>query len=72
MPIFGTKTALFGHSLPKMPYLDIFELEFVKNYCHIWNQHPQIMLIEKFCEKAKILKFETKSALFKYFWARIL
>ena len=30
------------------------------------------MLIAKFSEKAKILKFETKNALFEYFWARIL
>ena len=27
---------------PKMPFLGIVKLEFEKNYCHIWIQHPQI------------------------------
>ena len=26
----------------KLSYLGIFRLEFGKNYCHIWNQHPQV------------------------------
>ena len=38
---------------PKMPYLGIFGLEVLKNYCHIWNQHPWIYLTAKFCEKNK-------------------
>ena len=71
-PKFGTKNALFWYFWTKMAYLGIFGLEFYKYYCHIWNQHPQICLIAKFCEKEKIPKFGTKNALFGYFWARIL
>ena len=37
-----------------------------------WNQHPQICLIARFCEKTKIPKLGTKNSLFEYFWARIL
>ena len=55
-----------------MPYLNIFGLEFKKNYCHISNQHPQICQIAKFCEETKLPKFGTKNALFRYFWDRIL
>ena len=40
--------------------------------CHIWNQNPWICLIAKYCEIMKMPKFGTKSALFGYFWARIL
>ena len=43
----------------------------LKNYCHIWNQHPWICLIAKFHEKIKIPKIGTKNALFGYFWAEI-
>ena len=50
-----------------MPYLDIFGLEFKKNYCNISNQHPQICQIAKFCEKTKMPKFGTKNALFGFF-----
>ena len=32
MPKFGTKSALFGY----------FWARILKNYCHIWDQHPQI------------------------------
>ena len=71
MPKFWTKNALFGYFWPKMSYLGIFGLDFWKYYCHIWNQHPQIYLIAKFCEKTNIPKFGTKNALFGYFWARI-
>ena len=39
-----------------MPDLGIFGLEFESNICQIWNQHPQIRLTAKFCEKAKIPK----------------
>ena len=42
-----------------------------KNYCHTWNQHPQISLLAKFCEKTKMPKFGTKTSLFGYFWGRI-
>ena len=47
-----------------MPYLGTFGLEFEKNYCHIWNQHPQICLISKFRKKAKMAKVGTKNDLF--------
>ena len=50
----------------------IFGLEFEKKYCHIWNQHPRICLNAKFREKTKMPKFGSKSALFGYFYARIL
>ena len=32
MPKFGIKNALFGY----------FSARILKNYCYIWNQHPQI------------------------------
>ena len=86
----------------------------LNKYCHIWNHHPWICLLEKFAEKIKIpifetmvywitlnkkleqilfylksapsnlshskilqkknkiLKFQTKNALFGYFWLKIL
>ena len=66
---FGTRNALFEYSWPKMLPLGIFVLEFQKNYCHIWNQHPWIFLIAKFCEKIKLPKFKTTNALFGYFWS---
>ena len=62
MPKFGTKNALFGY----------FWVRILKNYCHIWNQHPRIRIITKFGEKMKFPKFETKNALHEYFYARIL
>ena len=58
---FGTTNALFGCLWPNI----------LKNYCHIWNQHPQIAVIAKFLEIMKMAKFGTKNALFRYFWARI-
>ena len=69
---FGSKIALFEYFCPKMPYLGIFGLECLNNYCHIWNQHPQICLIAKFRQKTKMPKFGTKNALFGCFWAKIL
>ena len=62
MPKFGTKNALFGYCWDRI----------LKNYCHIWNQHPQVCLTAKFCEKTKMPKFGTKNALFGYFWDRKL
>ena len=44
MPKFGTKNALFGDFLPRIPHLDIFGLEFQKYYRHIWNQQTQLSL----------------------------
>ena len=38
------KAAVIFEISTKMPYLDIFGQEFWKNYCHIWNLHPQICL----------------------------
>ena len=48
-------------------YLGIFQLEFEKSHCGIWNRHPQIFLRAKFCAKIKILKVRTKNVLFGYF-----
>ena len=54
-----------------MPYLGIFGLEFEKNCCHIWNQHPQKLSNCKFREKTKMSKLGTKNVWFGYFWAGI-
>ena len=43
-----------------MPYFGIFGLEVGKNYCHIWNQHPQICLVANFAKKKKSLNFGPK------------
>ena len=43
----------------------------LKNFCHIWNQHPQICLFVSFQEKTKLPKFGTKNAWFGYFWVGI-
>ena len=63
---FGTKHALFWYFWPKKFYLVIFGLEFQKkkkkNYCHVWNRHPPICLIAKFCGKTKMPNFKTKNA----------
>ena len=45
---------------------------FKKNCCNVWNQHPQIFLIAKFCEKTKTPKFGIKNTIFGYFWLKIL
>ena len=58
---FGTKNALFKY----------FWARIIKNYCYIWNQHPQICQIAKVREKMKMPKFGTKNVLFVYFWAGI-
>ena len=52
---------------PKMQFFGIFGLEFKKNYCHIWNRHPQVCLFAKFHGKTKMPKFGTKNAWFGYF-----
>ena len=61
MPKFGAKNALFGY----------FWAGISKNYCHISNQHLQVCLMAKFCNKMKISKVGIKNALFGYFWDRI-
>ena len=53
MPKFGTKNAWFWYFWPRV----------WKEYCHIWNQHPRICLIAKFCQKAKMPKFGIKNCL---------
>ena len=53
----GIKNALFGY----------FCARFLKNYCHIWNQTPQINQIAKFHKKMKIAKFGTKYVLLSIF-----
>ena len=35
----------------KMEWFMYFWAGTLKEYCHIWNQHPRICLIAKFCEK---------------------
>ena len=62
MPKFGTKNVLLGYFWQKIPYLGIFWQEFKKDYCHIWNQHPQICQFAKFHEKTEIPEFGTKNA----------
>ena len=52
--VFLTKNALFGYLWSRI----------WKNYCRIWNQHPQICLFAKFHEKTKMPKFG-------YFWTGI-
>ena len=44
-----------------MPYLGIFWIELKKNCCHILNQHIQISLILKFCDKKKQKKQKTNT-----------
>ena len=48
-----------------------FWARILKKYCHIWNRHPQICLVARFCERAKMCTFGTKNALIGYFWTRI-
>ena len=56
----GTKNALFGY----------FWAKIFKTYEHTGNQHPQICLIAKFCEKTKM--FQPRIKFVVSFWARIL
>ena len=57
----GSKSALFGY----------FWTGIGKQNCHIWNQHPGICLIAKFCGKTKMPEFGTKNSLFGYFWPKM-
>ena len=72
MPKFGTKNDLLGIFDQECVIWVFLGKNVLKNYCHIWNQHPQICLFAKFHAKRKMPKFGTKNALFGYFWARIL
>ena len=51
---------------PKLPSLDWH----LKNYWHIWNQHPWICRNAKFQVKVQNPKFSTKNTLFSYVWDR--
>ena len=61
IPKFQTKSALFG----------FLRAGILKNFCHIWNQRPQICKFAKFGEEVKMLKFWTKSGLLGHVCARI-
>ena len=50
MAEFGTRNAWFMYFLAGI----------WKQYCHIWNQHPWIRLVAKFCEKTKCLNLRQK------------
>ena len=56
---------------PKMPNLRILELKFENTIVIFQISVLEIVLLESLVPK-KILKFETKNALFRYFWASIL
>ena len=43
----------------------------LKSSCHNWNQRPRVFLIAIFCGRIKMLKFETKNALFWYLMSAI-
>ena len=65
-----TKNALFDIWDQKC-LLCVFWSRILKNYCHMWNQHPQICVISKFLEKRKMTKFWTKNVFLKYFWGEL-
>ena len=65
------KAAVIFEISTKIPYLDIFGQELWKNYCHIWNLHPQICLFVKLHEKTKLPKIGSKNAWFGYFYAPV-
>ena len=54
-----------------MPNLRILELKFENTIVIFQISVLEIALLESLVPK-KILKFETKNALFRYFWASIL
>ena len=56
----------------KKQNLGIFALEFLKNYCNIWNQRYQICLIGNFSRKQKCLNLGPKMLYLGFFLARIL
>ena len=51
IPNFETKNTLFSYFWGRIS----------KKCYHIWNQHPGIDLIAKFCEIMKMAKFGTKN-----------
>ena len=62
---------------PKMPYLGIFGKKCLiwaflgknceKNYCYIWNQHPQMCIVGQLHEKTNMPKFGTQNEWFGNF-----
>ena len=62
----GIKNASFAYFFTKNALSGYLWATIFKDYCYIWNQHPQICLFAKF------RKFGTTNILFAYFWARIL
>ena len=59
---FWTKKASFWY----------FRVTILKNYCHIWSHHPQILQTGKIFQKMKMLKVESKNSFFRYFWFKFL
>ena len=53
--------------ITKSALSEYFCARFLKNSCHISNQHLHISVTVKFCEETKMLIFGTKNALFEYF-----
>ena len=62
MPKFATKKALFAS----------FWTQIWKQYCHIWDQHSRICLIETFLGKVKMPTFLAKNAVLDIFFVTIL
>ena len=61
MPKFGTKNDLLGIFDQECVIWVFLGKNVLKNYCHIWNQHPQICLFAKFHKKnKKCLNLEPK------------
>ena len=56
---FGAKIKILKFST-KNAWCGYFWARILKNYCHIWNQHPRICLIAKFHEKWKCLNLGPK------------
>ena len=54
-----------------MPYLGIYWLKLKKELLSYSKPDPQVRLTATFWEEAKLSKFETTIALFRYFWGRI-
>ena len=52
---------------PKIPYLDIFGLQFNKNYCQTFNQYTRICETIKFHQKQKKTNLGPKMLYLKIF-----
>ena len=69
---FGTKYVLLSIFDQECLIWLFYGQNFLKNFCHIWNQHLHICIFAKFCEKTKMSKFGSKNVFKGYFWTRIL